>query len=291
MKLEVKPGKYVVAVSGGVDSMVLLDVLSKDNQLKLVVAHFDHGIRQDSYLDAELVRQTAKKLNLKFELAKGNLGESASEDEARQARYKFLDQARTTNKADGIITAHQQDDVIETAIINVLRGTGPKGLGSLVLSEKITRPLLNVSKADIKDYAVKHKILWREDVTNEDTRYLRNYVRKFVVPRLSNEQKQFILFNVDKVARNHKKKEIIIAKISHNIKSDDSINRERFSLLPSRVGSELLVNWMRDLGYRDFDKKTINQANILIRTAKPNTRYEVSKSLELVIDKFYARFK
>src|SRR5688572_12503510 len=91
MDVQLEPGKYVVAVSGGVDSMVLLDVLTQYPQLELVVAHFEHGIRPDSGKDFRLVKAAAKKYKLPFAAAHGNLGPTVSEATARKARYEFLE--------------------------------------------------------------------------------------------------------------------------------------------------------------------------------------------------------
>ena len=90
MKVQLEPGKYVVAVSGGVDSMSLLHALKDLPDVELVVAHFDHGIRPDSAQDRELVQKIADEYGLSFEYTQGHLGKDASEEQARKARYEFL---------------------------------------------------------------------------------------------------------------------------------------------------------------------------------------------------------
>src|SRR5258708_37503607 len=99
MKVNTPPGKYILAVSGGVDSMVLLDLLSKKPDVELVVAHFNHGIRADSNLDEELVEKAAQKHGLFHEVGYGKLGAGASEETAREASYKFLKSAARKHKA------------------------------------------------------------------------------------------------------------------------------------------------------------------------------------------------
>jgi tRNA(Ile)-lysidine synthetase-like protein len=131
MKIQLPKGRYVVAVSGGVDSVVLLDALSKLPNLELVVAHLDHGIREDSIEDRRFVASLAASYGLVFEYGEGRLGSGASEATAREARYNFLRGVKMKHDAKAIITAHHQDDLIETAILNMLRGTGRKGLTSL----------------------------------------------------------------------------------------------------------------------------------------------------------------
>ena len=291
MEVSVKPGKYIVAVSGGVDSMVLLDLLSKQPGLELIVAHFDHGIRPDSHIDAKLVEGTAKKYGLSFELGEGRLGRQASEEQARKARYKFLFDTQEKHKADKVVTAHQIDDVIETALINILRGTSPRGLVSILANEAVLRPMLGISKSEIINYAKKNKVAWRQDPTNEETKYLRNYIRKNVTSKLNQSQKQVIIKNIDKVAEIQKSKEELIGKITKTIRRNDEIDRQRFTLLPAEVGAELVAGWLRQLGYRQFDKKTVDKANLLIRTAKPGTQYDLSKNTRLNVGKFFAKFE
>lgn len=167
--------KLVVAVSGGVDSVVLLDMLSKQSDLGLVVAHFDHGIRDDSKNDADFVSSLAKKHNLVFESRREELGKNASEELARNRRYEFLRSVAKKHEAK-LATAHHADDVIETVAINLSRGTGWRGLAAM--DSDIVRPLLHMTKSEIIEYARKHKLKWREDSTNASDNYLRNRIRR-----------------------------------------------------------------------------------------------------------------
>lgn len=167
--------KYILAVSGGVDSVVLLDMLSKKSDLELVVAHFDHGIRPDSADDAEFVKDLAEKYGLPFESKREELGSDASEDLARNRRYEFLRSMAEKYDAE-IVTAHHADDVIETIAINLSRGTGWRGLA--VMDSDIIRPLTDMTKAEIVEYAKKNDLTWREDTTNVSNKYLRNRIRR-----------------------------------------------------------------------------------------------------------------
>jgi tRNA(Ile)-lysidine synthase len=169
---------YVVAVSGGVDSVVLLDKLynlCKVEPCKLVVAHFDHGIRSDSHLDAKFVEDLANRYKLPFEMKREELGPNTSEETARHRRYDFLRSVAKKYNAK-LVTAHHSDDVIETIAINLLRGTGWRGLA--VMDSDIVRPLVDMTKSEIIEYAKQHKLSWREDSTNASSDYLRNRVRK-----------------------------------------------------------------------------------------------------------------
>ena len=168
--------KYVVAVSGGVDSVALLDMLVRSGEHELVVAHFDHGIRQESDDDAHFVGGLAKRYGLPFELEQGELGASANEDTARSARYDFLRRMATKHGA-RLATAHHMDDVLETIVINQVRGTGWRGL-AVMNDPTIDRLLLDRTKKQLYDYAVANGLEWVEDATNTSDKYLRNRVRK-----------------------------------------------------------------------------------------------------------------
>lgn len=166
--------KYIVAVSGGVDSVVLLHMMFQINPKSIVVAHFDHGIRPDSAEDAEFVRQLAKKYNLPFELKREELGSQASEAFARERRYEFLNNlARHYNAR--IVTAHHLDDIVETIALNFTRGTGWRGLASM--GSQVVRPLIDIEKSRLISYAKANGIEWREDSTNQTDKYLRNRIR------------------------------------------------------------------------------------------------------------------
>src|SRR5690606_22278428 len=142
--------KYIVAVSGGVDSMVLLDMLVREGSHELIVAHFDHGIRADSHKDATFVQDVAKKYGLPFEKRREVLGEKASEALARERRYAFLRSVAARHEAK-IVTAHHLDDVVETVAINITRGTGWRGLA--VMDTDIVRPLVDMEKKELVRYA------------------------------------------------------------------------------------------------------------------------------------------
>lgn len=298
MRVDLAPGRYILAVSGGVDSMVLLDILAKQPSVKqqkssgtsdsglatsdsmslqLIVAHFNHDIRSDSTEDEKLVAQAAKKYHLPFEVGHGNLGPKASEDKARKARYAFLEFVKKKYGADAIITAHHQDDLIETAFINILRGTGRQGLTS-IRSPKVVRPLLSFSKKDLLKYAQANKIQRHEDATNKDTKYLRNYIRQNVLPKLTIQKRTIIINNLDKVAKINKIIDQEIATLSQNTKRPA---RQKFIMLPPEVCEELMVWWLRKYGLREFDRKTIKRLSAAIKTAPAGSEHEIIRGRKL----------
>ncbi len=275
-----------MAVSGGVDSLVLLYLLCKRPGLELIVAHFNHGIRPDSAKDEQLVKGAAKKYGLPVEVGYGYLGTGASEEAARKARYGFLKIAKEKHSADAIITAHHQDDLIETAFINIIRGTGPRGLTAILHSD-IKRPLLPFRKTEIIDYARAQGIKWREDSSNQDLSYLRNYVRQAIMPKLSDKGRREILKNVYKIAGLKKTHDGLIATISQDIVKDSKLNRQRFIALPMEVAQELLTFWLKKAGI-EVDRKLVERLAIAIKTAMPNTAHDVKGKTRLLVKERYA---
>ncbi len=181
-----KPGKYIIGVSGGVDSMVLLHVLAAWGDYELVPVYVDHGWR-DTAEDWRAVERLAAELGLKSFRMELEL-KTSSEEEAREARYRVLREEAKKSGSNGIVTAHHHDDLFETVLINVIRGTGRHGLTPFS-DDSILRPMLNIRRSQIELYASEHNIEWAEDPSNKDTKYLRNRIRHELIPNLRNEAK------------------------------------------------------------------------------------------------------
>lgn len=182
--------KKILAVSGGIDSMVLLERFFRDEPENIVVAHFNHGTRTSADLDEQFVSSRCEELKVPFETMKIMLGEGVSEELARQKRYDFL--YHVANKYGGeIYTAHHLDDLIESIAINLIRGTGWRGLTPFS-DNRIHRPFIEMGfyKTDILRFAAENKVLFREDPTNATDDYLRNRVRLklFIMPRAEKER-------------------------------------------------------------------------------------------------------
>lgn len=231
---------WIVGVSGGVDSAVLLDMLVDSRTADLVVAHVDHGIRDDSGQDAELVKRMAEKYGLPYEVTELHLGSSASEEQARDKRYAWLDSLREKYSASAVTTAHHQDDLIETIIINLQRGTGWRGLCSLRETETRKRPMLILSKASIVSYAIERGLEWREDSTNDDLRYRRNYIRHGIMPRLdATVRRELIkLYNAQLALRSEIENKV--DETSRLARSGEGLSRYWLIMLPKIVAIEVL---------------------------------------------------
>lgn len=257
--------KYVVAVSGGVDSIVLLDMLTKKGE-DIVVAHFDHGIRETSSADARFVEALAGKYGLAFEHSRVELGKHASEADAREKRYEFLH--HIAKKYDGtIVTAHHQDDLIETISINLQRGTGWRGL-AVLRSSKIVRPLLGYRKSELYDYALTHNLEWVEDETNASDTYLRNRLRRKLNSGLSDTSRM-------KVIKYWKKQLTLRSEIEAEEKSliDDSstFSRYFFTHIEEETAAELLRVSLKFAITRPQTTRLLHA----IKTAKSGTTVEV----------------
>ncbi len=190
--------RVVVAVSGGPDSVVLLDVLKRLQEfysLNLLVAHFDHGLRpEDDDAETRFVASLAASRGLAFVTEKctspfPKSGKSL-EEAARDRRYAFLKRAKTVHAAETIALGHTLDDQAETVMMRLLRGSGPKGLSGIppVRYPGIIRPLIDVTRKDIEAYIARRNLEVMIDPSNREKRYLRNRIRLELLPLLETYQ-------------------------------------------------------------------------------------------------------
>lgn len=285
MNITLKPGLYVAAVSGGVDSMVLLDLLRQRPGVKLIVAHYDHGMRDDSHLDRKLVQKFAKQNGLNFVYANGKLGKGASESKARDARYKFLKKTAKASGAVAIITAHHQDDLLETAILNLMRGSGRRGLTSLKSTDGILRPLLGYPKDQLLDYAHYHKIPWREDPTNQDTKYRRNYVRHNLLTKLTPGQRAELVILLEQLADTNQRFDDEIELLLHTQPAVNVLDRHFFITLPHDLSLEILLAWLRRFDVRDITRNRLERLVTAMKTGRPGQKADVDNTYYLDINK------
>jgi tRNA(Ile)-lysidine synthase len=279
-----KPGRYIVAVSGGVDSMVLLDILRRQPELVIVVAHFDHGIREDSKLDRMLVEKNATLHNLQFVYETAALWSYASEATARTARYAFLRKMAKAYDAT-LVTAHHQDDVLETAILNMIRGTGRKGLTSLRSHNSTLRPLLHVNKSEIIEYAKVHNIEWREDVTNRQMRYLRNHIRHEILRRFTFKQKEAMRRKIGEQEKLNAAIAQDLEQLYHQYAhlETDGLYFSRYPLivLPSTVSLEVLQYILQQQLGTTVPRPQLYRALHFVKTAKKNKYFSLNTDWQL----------
>lgn len=192
----ISPGdKIVVGVSGGADSIALLQVLhyfSKPKNYSLVVAHINHMTRgESSYGDAEFVKAAAEQLGLSFYLKEIDVGKErfqlkqSFQEAARIIRYQFFEEILKVVGGNKIALGHSADDQVETILMNIVRGSGLKGLAGIPqIRGKIIRPFLEIYRKDLEDYLKEHRVPFRNDLSNNDKKYLRNRVRHELIPQL-----------------------------------------------------------------------------------------------------------
>jgi len=190
----------VVACSGGPDSMCLLSLVNEiknELNLKIIVAHVNHKLRVESEEEKEMVENYSKENNLIFELLEINkyTNNKFSEDDARKRRYDFFDELIKKYNANILLTAHHGDDLIETILMRLTRGSNLSGyIGIKMINKndeyKILRPLLSTTKDNILDYLNKNNIPYRIDKTNEELEHTRNKYRHYILPFLKKENKK-----------------------------------------------------------------------------------------------------
>lgn len=281
---DTEPVLYVVAVSGGIDSVVLLHILAHAMPAeRLIVAHFDHGIRDDSVEDRQFVAQLAKDYGLRFEFDEGHLAKDVSEAVARQARYQFLRRVKQSHNATHIVTAHHDDDVLETAIINLLRGTGRKGLGSLRSHGDLYRPLLSTPKTHIEAYAKTHGLSWHEDSTNASSVYLRNYIRQQLLPRFDDASKQRLRQLVrDTHSISIQIDDLLAQQLDRRLKAGQ-MDRQWFILLPHAVAKEIIASWLRRIDIGNFDRRMLERIVVSAKTFAPGKMIDINSDLVMLV--------
>ncbi|MDR2431611.1 MAG: tRNA lysidine(34) synthetase TilS [Candidatus Margulisbacteria bacterium] len=190
--------RVLAAVSGGVDSVVLLHLLAELKQklnFTLAAAHLNHQIRPEAGRDADFVKNLAAKYGLPFYLDAQDVPRLAAreglslEDAGRRARYAFFLQTARRQNYTALALAHHLDDQAETILFRLLRGAAAKGLSGIAEERsergiRIVRPLLGAAKREILEYAAANALVFQEDATNQDNSYARNKLRNEILPRL-----------------------------------------------------------------------------------------------------------
>lgn len=196
-----KGDRIIVAVSGGPDSICLLDILARlayELNITLIAAHFEHGLRpfEDPY-ETTLVQEYAGVLNLPFETEKASgidFSSSSLEEKARDLRYTFLERVRSKYNANRIAMGHNLNDQAETVLMRLLRGSGMTGLSGIppVRDNTIIRPLIETRREDIIDYLEQKQLKYAVDSSNNNIRFTRNRIRLDLIPQMLKYQPEFI---------------------------------------------------------------------------------------------------
>lgn len=180
-------GAYLLAVSGGVDSIFMLHFMAKNSGKPLRVVHFNHGLREQSAIEEQLVTRLCAELGLECHVGYGDVERMRSaaslEAEARRQRYEFFAGIKRSDEL--LMTAHHANDQLETIILRLMRGYPHDQLRIQKLSGHRYRPFLDVPKAEIVEQATRRGYQWLEDASNLDSKHERNWVRNELIPQMA----------------------------------------------------------------------------------------------------------
>ncbi|APU66938.1 tRNA lysidine(34) synthetase TilS [Christiangramia flava] len=249
--------RLLLAVSGGVDSMVLA-CLCAHAHLDFSIAHCNFMLRgEESDGDESFVRNFAEQLEVPFFTQAFQTEKYASEKgistqmAARDLRYEWFEELRKTNRHEYILTAHHANDNLETFLINLIRGTGPEGLSGISeKNHKVIRPLLSFSRKEIEAYAAENKLEWREDSSNASDKYMRNKIRHQLVPVMMELNPQLLQS---------------FAKTQDHLRENMDLVEDYISLLYPKLVQKDLYGYQIDL---DFLKKIPSKNQILYQLLK-----------------------
>lgn len=257
--------KSIVAVSGGVDSVVLANLCNSIG-IDFIIAHCNFNLRgQDSDEDETFVRDLAASFGREVYVRNFQTQDYADEHKisiqmaARELRYQWFDELSQQTRRPQVITAHHADDNLETFLINVLRGTGLKGLLGIPESNFfLLRPLLVYSRKDIEAYAKEHQIQWREDRTNASVKYIRNKLRHDVIPILKEINPQLLqgfAKTQENLKQSHRLAQGYIYKVMEEVREIDeyghTINVRALRDLP--LVKPIIAEYFRHFGFTAFD--------------------------------------
>lgn len=266
---QVSANKIVLALSGGVDSRVMLHLLqafSRQNPQQVVSAvHVHHGISPNADEWADKCSQWCREANIPFYLEKVNLGNTQGkslEQVARTARYDAL--KHYIGSGDLLLTGQHSDDQLETFVLALKRGSGPKGLSGMAEclpfgEGALLRPLLKVTRRDIEEYANFHQLEWVNDESNADVRYERNFIRHQITPLLESRWPQIrtaVQRSAELCARQEQLIELLLAEeLPQLLRDNNSIDIDELKKKPELVRSQLLRFWLEYLNVAMPSKK------------------------------------
>ena len=250
-------GRVLCALSGGCDSVVLLHILSILN-VDCIAIHLNHNWRgEQSQRDEDFSRKYSEKLGIKFYCEKLGADVKKTENDAREARYKFFENCVGKFGANAIFLAHNKDDNAQTVLYRIIKGTGIKGLCAIPKKRGIfCRPLLEISRDEIEQYAKSAGLDYVFDSSNDDTKYKRNLIRKEIMPLLEqiNPHAQEALLSLANLAKlQYETVSSMLNDVKKNVIKDGKINLNKFLGLDYALKLELVNDFLgKYLKYRDF---------------------------------------
>ena len=263
--------KLLLTVSGGVDSMVMLDIFSHFPNEKAVV-HCNFQLRgEESNKDEDLVVRKAREYGYPVFTKRFETEDYARKNHlsiqmaARELRYRYFEELADRHGYTKILTAHHLDDRIETFFIHLLRGSGPKGLqGIPVQRGRYIRPVLNISKKEILDYARENHIAYREDLSNASDKYLRNQIRHSLLPALEKIDPHYHKSLIQTMEYQKQYAAFAESKLEDFIRQHLTRTRQQYrlplSVLKDNPGTPLILyHWLSDYGFTPDNLQNIHQ--------------------------------
>ena len=276
----------VLALSGGVDSMVLFSMLQNAG-FNIVIAHVNHNKRDEAVIEEEYIRNLAKENNIALEVLSYHHEKDNFQAEAHNSRYEFFYEVAIKYNASSIITAHHYIDNLETIIMNLIRGSniyGYAGIKDYVLFNKIPviRPLIDVSKNDLYQYAKENNVTYFEDSSNSSDDYLRNRIRHHVIPLLQQENPNLGSSVKNYSTQLHEAFSYIRGQsIAFLEENDNKIDLSVFNKL-ALIQKKDIINYICDCnGILSNDNKICDILN-LIENTKPNLTYDLNSDYQFV---------
>jgi tRNA(Ile)-lysidine synthase len=300
---KIKPKEtVVVAVSGGPDSMLLLQLLldlRKKKDISIVCTHINHGVRKQSEKEKIFVEKFCKNNDIIFEYSKIQVAlKNNFHSEARKLRYHFFEHVVFKYNAKFLLTAHHGDDLMETILMRLTRGSSLKGYAGFRKETKkdkysILRPLIEVSKAEIISYCKKNNIKYAIDLSNYNSKYTRNRFRKSVIPFLKKEDEnvihKFIKFSENIILANDYIDEVATEKYSKLVKKEvleiDKFKKEN-PVIKRRIISKMIENKYKEM--EDINDNHIEKCLSLIESKKTNSSINLPNDLHAY--KNYGKF-
>ena len=286
----------IVATSGGPDSMMLLNLLStvkKEKNLKIVCAHVNHKLRKESDDEAKMVKEYCEKNNIIFEYMTIDEYKGNTENYARKKRYEFFETLIKKYSSPYLLTAHHGDDLMETIMMRLIRGSSLKGYAAFSeitnkQNYKIYRPLITKTKAEILNYVKSNNIPYALDKTNDSDVFTRNRIRKYILPHLKNENKNVHLKFLEFSKTLTETEEYLnsqMEKIILNIYKENKLNLELFLKEEPIIQKKIIHNILEKTYKDDINLITDNHVNnilSIVKNNKPNQKINLPNNKILI---------
>ena len=312
--------KIVVGVSGGPDSVCLLNILKElKNKLdiEIIVAHVNHMIREEAEEETQYVEDMCKTMNVKCfvkridVVRKANSEKIGTEEAGRNARYDFFEEVLKQTDANKIATAHNANDNAETVLMNIFRGTGVSGLKGIepIRDNKFIRPLIECERGEIEEYCSSNKLNPRIDKSNFENIYTRNKVRNIIIPKLKEEfnpniitainklsdlatqEEEFVKNHVDKVIKENlfvvPNEEILNELRLQNEKKYFIINLKEFNKLDDFIKSKVVIEVIQNVvgSIQGIEKVNVEEIINLCSKSIGNKYLTPVKRLKVYVNK------